>query len=155
MRVLVTGGARFHRLAYVGSSACRRRLWRSITLPQACASEKSPSSLRGAGLLGSHLCDRLLADGHEVLCVDTVRRRIQAEYFVPFRLGEIGGHPSRRDVSAWLTASPKIVCGMPSMATRAASVAEAGQHFKSIWDSKRIWASSCNSHTITTATASN
>lgn len=24
----------------------------------------------GAGFLGSHLCDRLLADGHEVLCVD-------------------------------------------------------------------------------------
>ena len=24
----------------------------------------------GAGLLGSHLCDRLLKDGHDVLCVD-------------------------------------------------------------------------------------
>ena len=24
----------------------------------------------GAGFLGSHLCDRLLADGHEVICVD-------------------------------------------------------------------------------------
>jgi UDP-glucuronate decarboxylase len=24
----------------------------------------------GAGFVGSHLCDRLLADGHEVLCVD-------------------------------------------------------------------------------------
>ena len=24
----------------------------------------------GAGFLGSHLCDRLLADGNEVLCVD-------------------------------------------------------------------------------------
>ena len=24
----------------------------------------------GAGFLGSHLCDRLIADGHEVLCVD-------------------------------------------------------------------------------------
>ena len=24
----------------------------------------------GAGFLGSHLCDRLLADGHEVLCID-------------------------------------------------------------------------------------
>ena len=24
----------------------------------------------GAGFLGSHLCDRLLADGHDVLCVD-------------------------------------------------------------------------------------
>ena len=24
----------------------------------------------GAGFLGSHLCDRLIAEGHEVLCVD-------------------------------------------------------------------------------------
>src|SRR5271169_2124764 len=24
----------------------------------------------GAGFLGSHLCERLLADGHEVICVD-------------------------------------------------------------------------------------
>ena len=24
----------------------------------------------GAGFLGSHLCERLLADGHDVLCVD-------------------------------------------------------------------------------------
>ncbi len=24
----------------------------------------------GAGFLGSHLCDRLVAEGHEVLCVD-------------------------------------------------------------------------------------
>ena len=24
----------------------------------------------GAGFLGSHLCDRLLRDGHDVLCVD-------------------------------------------------------------------------------------
>ena len=24
----------------------------------------------GAGFLGSHLCERLLADGHEVICLD-------------------------------------------------------------------------------------
>ena len=24
----------------------------------------------GAGFLGSHVCDRLIADGHDVLCVD-------------------------------------------------------------------------------------
>ena len=24
----------------------------------------------GAGFLGSHLCDRLLSEGHEVVCVD-------------------------------------------------------------------------------------
>ena len=26
----------------------------------------------GAGFLGSHLCDRLLADGHRVICVDNL-----------------------------------------------------------------------------------
>src|SRR5882762_7465063 len=26
----------------------------------------------GAGFIGSHLCDRLLRDGHEVLCVDNL-----------------------------------------------------------------------------------
>ena len=26
----------------------------------------------GAGFLGSHLCDRLLTDGHEVVCVDNL-----------------------------------------------------------------------------------
>src|SRR5690606_17025170 len=26
----------------------------------------------GAGFLGSHLCDRLLADGHEVVCLDNL-----------------------------------------------------------------------------------
>ena len=26
----------------------------------------------GAGFLGSHLCDRLLADGHDILCVDNL-----------------------------------------------------------------------------------
>ncbi len=26
----------------------------------------------GAGFLGSHLCDRLIADGHDVLCVDNL-----------------------------------------------------------------------------------
>ena len=33
----------------------------------------------GAGFLGSHLCDRLLKDGHEVICIDnlfTGRKRL-------------------------------------------------------------------------------
>ena len=28
----------------------------------------------GAGFLGSHLCDRLLDEGHEVVCLDNYRR---------------------------------------------------------------------------------
>ena len=35
----------------------------------------------GAGFLGSHLCERLLDDGHEVLCVDnfytSTRRNVE------------------------------------------------------------------------------
>ena len=26
----------------------------------------------GAGFLGSHLCERLLGDGHEILCIDSL-----------------------------------------------------------------------------------
>ena len=26
----------------------------------------------GAGFLGSHLCDRLLAEGHHVICIDNL-----------------------------------------------------------------------------------
>ena len=26
----------------------------------------------GAGFLGSHLCDRLISDGHEVICLDNL-----------------------------------------------------------------------------------
>ena len=32
----------------------------------------------GAGFLGSHLCERLLRDGHDVLCVDNYLHRPQA-----------------------------------------------------------------------------
>ena len=33
----------------------------------------------GAGFLGSHLCERLLADGNDVLCVDNYFTGSQAE----------------------------------------------------------------------------
>ena len=26
----------------------------------------------GAGFLGSHLCDRVIADGHDIICVDNL-----------------------------------------------------------------------------------
>ena len=32
--------------------------------------QKSAVVTGGAGFLGSHLCERLLAQGHDVLCVD-------------------------------------------------------------------------------------
>jgi nucleoside-diphosphate-sugar epimerase len=34
----------------------------------------------GAGFLGSHLCDRLLADGNDVLCVDNRKRQFHRTY---------------------------------------------------------------------------
>jgi UDP-glucuronate decarboxylase len=42
----------------------------------------------GAGFLGSHLCDRLLKDGHEVICLDNffTGRKIQ---FVTIRSAEL------------------------------------------------------------------
>jgi UDP-glucuronate decarboxylase len=41
----------------------------------------------GSGFLGSHLCERLLGDGHEVICVDNLvtGRRVNIQSFVPHR----------------------------------------------------------------------
>lgn len=48
----------------------------------------------GSGFIGSHLCDRLIADGHEVLCVDNFytgsRRNI--EHLLPHRHFELMRH---------------------------------------------------------------
>jgi len=37
----------------------------------------------GAGFLGSHLCERLLNDGHDVLSVDNYLYRTKGEYSSP------------------------------------------------------------------------
>ena len=34
----------------------------------------------GAGFLGSHLCERLLEDGHDVLCVDNFFTGTKAQH---------------------------------------------------------------------------
>lgn len=41
-------------------------------MPRVYDSRKRVLVTGGAGFLGSHLCDRLIADGHEVLCVDNL-----------------------------------------------------------------------------------
>lgn len=41
----------------------------------------------GAGFLGSHLCDRLLAQGHDVLCVDNFYPSTKAN------VAHLLGHP--------------------------------------------------------------
>ena len=53
----------------------------------------------GAGFLGSHLCERLLADGHDVLCVDNfytgTKRNMIAfldnPFFESYTSGKAGG----------------------------------------------------------------
>ena len=48
----------------------------------------------GAGFLGSHLCERLLADGHEVLCVDNffTGRRSNVSHLLQHPLFELMRH---------------------------------------------------------------
>ena len=48
----------------------------------------------GAGFLGSHLCERLLADGHDVLCVDNyyTGRRSNIEHLLDNRRFEVMRH---------------------------------------------------------------
>ena len=54
----------------------------------------------GAGFLGSHLCERLLADGHEVLCVDNFFTGTQGQHRAPARPPALRAAAPRRDVSA-------------------------------------------------------
>jgi len=42
----------------------------------------------GAGFLGSHLCDRLISEGHEVICLDNLFTGRKAN------IAHLGGHPS-------------------------------------------------------------
>lgn len=48
----------------------------------------------GSGFIGSHLCDRLIADGHEVLCVDNfyTGTRLNIEHLLPHRHFELMRH---------------------------------------------------------------
>ena len=51
----------------------------------------------GAGFLGSHLCERLLADGHEVLCIDNFFTG--ARFHVEHLLGESRFELLRHDIT--------------------------------------------------------
>lgn len=54
----------------------------------------------GAGFLGSHLCTRMLADGHEVLCLDNFLTGVAEN--VAHLIGEDGFHLVRADVTDYL-----------------------------------------------------
>ena len=70
----------------------------------------------GAGFLGSHLCDRLLADGADVICVDN--------FFTGSKhnIRHLLGHPRfelhapRRDVPALCRGRPDLQPGLPGFA---------------------------------------
>ena len=61
----------------------------------------------GAGFLGSHLCDRLLADGHRVVCVDNLQTGSRAN------VAHLTGHPGfeliERDVTEPLRLDVKAI----------------------------------------------
>ena len=54
----------------------------------------------GAGFLGSHLCDRLMADGHHVVCVGQFLHRAQTEYRSSDGASALRAGAPRRDVPA-------------------------------------------------------
>jgi dTDP-glucose 4,6-dehydratase len=56
----------------------------------------------GAGFVGSHLCRRLLADGHEVVCVDNLITGTEAN------VAELFGNPSFRFIAADAADAPDI-----------------------------------------------
>jgi nucleoside-diphosphate-sugar epimerase len=45
----------------------------------------------GAGFLGSHLCQRLIEQGHEVLCVDNFFLKFPAQCLSPTRQQQLRG----------------------------------------------------------------
>ena len=70
----------------------------------------------GAGFLGSHLCDRLLADGHDVICVDNFFTGTKPN------IDHLIGHPRfelmRHDVTfpALHRGRPDLQLGLPGLA---------------------------------------
>ena len=70
----------------------------------------------GAGFLGSHLCERLLADGHDVLCVDNFftgsKRNIEHLIGQP----DVRADAPRRDVPALRRGRRDLQPGLPGLA---------------------------------------
>jgi UDP-glucuronate decarboxylase len=69
----------------------------------------------GAGFLGSHLCERLIADGHEVVCLDnffTGSKQNIASCGQP----ELRARPPRRDRPVQVRGGPDLQPGLPRVA---------------------------------------
>ena len=106
----------------------------------------------GAGFLGSHLCERLLADGYEVVCLDNFVTGTPANVAHlaetgPFRLVRCGRHRLRARAparSTWCCTSPRrrrrsTTCGCRSRRSRSAPSAPCTP---SAWPGRRAPASS-------------
>ncbi|HJM41694.1 MAG TPA: NAD-dependent epimerase/dehydratase family protein, partial [Nitrospinota bacterium] len=59
----------------------------------------------GAGFLGSHLCERLLADGHEVICMDNLLTGNDENVS---HLSSVRFHMTRYDVTHFLAVPGKL-----------------------------------------------
>ncbi len=64
----------------------------------------------GAGFLGSHLCERLLAEGHDVLCVDNYFTGTKANiaHYVSVCYVNIPTSNELRHTTKWESALPTV-----------------------------------------------
>ena len=51
----------------------------------------------GAGFIGSHLCERFLAEGHDVICIDNFLTGTPDNIAHLFAQRALHVHPARRD----------------------------------------------------------
>ncbi len=69
----------------------------------------------GAGFLGSHLCERLTAQGHDVLCVDNFITGAR-DNWIPCCPNQASAHASRCDGAAFGRCRRDLQSGMPRLA---------------------------------------
>lgn len=72
----------------------------------------------GAGFIGSHLCERLLADGNEVIALDNYYSGRQAQRGASDGQSAVPTRASRRHVSVFRGGGPDLQSGLPVGAGR-------------------------------------